>query len=122
MYRIEKRNYYVRKKITWSVLFLTRFFPPRTFSGAWFLSAFILTASYGGNLRAFLLKPVLTDPVRTVDQLVSSGLPWNAVEYGDWAEKRITQSEDETLKVYWEGKNAVPFEDFPFDRVRILTI
>ncbi len=121
MYRIEKRNYYVRKKITWSVLFLTRYFPPRTFSGAWFLSAFILTASYGGNLRAFLLKPVLTDPVRTVDQLVSSGLPWNAVEYGDWAEKRITQSEDETLKVYWERKNAVPFEDFPFERVRIPT-
>ena len=47
----------------------------------WLLFAFLITSGYGGNLRAFLMNPILEPPINTLDDMLSSGYPWEQVSY-----------------------------------------
>ncbi len=78
-----------------------------------------MTASYGSCMRALLLRPILPKSLETVTDVVESGLPWKAVEYGDWGETRIKNSDIDVVQRYWNGRTVVPFQEFPFDRVGI---
>ncbi len=78
-----------------------------------------MTASYGSCMRALLLRPILPKSLETVTDVVESGLPWKAVEYGDWGETRIKNSDIDVVQRYWNGRTVVPFQEFPFDRVRV---
>ncbi len=77
-----------------------------------------MTASYGGNLRAFLLRPQYSEPINNMEDIVNSGFPWTMVMYGEEIELFLARSEDPIEKRFWEGKTEVPYADFPVDGMR----
>ncbi len=79
----------------------------------WLVFAFLATMSYGGNLRAFLLKPQYPEPIETVNDILESGLNWKMVVYGDHFERHIVKNEPRL----WNGKEVVGYRDFPFEVV-----
>ncbi len=85
--------------------------------GVWLLAAFLLTAGYGGNLRAFLMNPPLDDPIDSLEGVLASGLPWEMGIYGEDVEMDMAQSEHPTMKAIWDGKIPVLSEKFGFKRV-----
>ena len=48
----------------------------------WVLCSLVLSASYSGSLRAFLVVPLTRPAVDSVGDVLASGLPWNMVDYG----------------------------------------
>lgn len=86
--------------------------------GAWLLFGLVISASYGGSLRAHILKPEYTSPVDTVADIVDSGLPWNFVMYGEDLERQIPTRgrDDPVLEKFWEQKILLDFETFPFQK------
>ncbi len=84
---------------------------------SWFFYAFLLTTAYGGVLRAFLLKPEFSETISDLTQVVAKGLPWKVVLYGDWTEDRISKSEIDYVKKYWDEKEPQRYQDFPLDMV-----
>ena len=82
------------------------------------LFSFILTAGYGGSLRAFLLKPDFNDPIDNMADIVEGALPWNIVLYGVELDNYLETSPDPVVRQFWEGKTVVEYDDFPFQRVR----
>ncbi len=89
--------------------------------GVWLLYSFVITASYGGNLSAFLLKPEFSQPINKVEDVVSSGLPWSMVLYGEEIESYLEQSEMPVEQKLWEeGKTVIPYEEFPINEVLLL--
>ena len=84
----------------------------------WMLFSFILTAGYGGSLRAFLLKPDFNDPIDNMEDIVEGALPWNIVLYGVELDNYLETSPDPVVRQFWEGKTVVEYDDFPFQRVR----
>ncbi len=89
----------------------------RNFICAWFMFAFVITASYGGNLRAFLLSPVMSEPIDTLADILASGLGWRLVEYHDWMQTKVETSDNQMVQEYWRERNVVKYEDFPFEQV-----
>ncbi len=84
---------------------------------SWFFYAFLLMTAYGGALRAFLLKPEFSEAISDLTQVVAEGLPWKVVLYGDWTEDRISKSEIDYVKKYWDEKEQQRYQDFPLDMV-----
>ncbi len=82
------------------------------------LYAFIASASYSGNLRAFLSNPSTTEPIGTVEDVLASGLPWNMVLYGEEVESHLSLSPDPTLRRFWDEKEVALHETVPYERVR----
>ncbi len=78
----------------------------------WF--AFLATVSYGGNLRAFLLRPEVPEPINSVDHMGLSGKEWKMVVYNDQLEHTIA----ERVPQLWDPKVPVGYNDFPFEIVR----
>ncbi len=89
----------------------------RLFIGVWLWSAFLLTAGYGGNLRAFLMNPPLEDPIDSLQEVADSGLPWEMGIYGEDVEMEMARSEDPLMRTIWEGKVPVLGEPFAFEKV-----
>lgn len=83
------------------------------------LYAFIVTASYGGNLRGFLTNPGTTEPINTVKDMVSSELPWNIVLYGEDVEYDLSVSQDPLVKKLWDKKEVVVHQRMPYERVSL---
>ncbi len=89
----------------------------RSVVGGWLLFSFILTASYGGNLRAFFMTPKYTEPVENMLDVVESGLPWTMTITGEEIETYLANTEEPVEQQLWAGKTVVPYSDFPHKEV-----
>ena len=75
----------------------------------WLWYSFIVTASYGGELRAFLLKPKLNSPIDTIMDIV---------DYGDGMWNNIASlSEFKGIQKFIREKIEVEYKDFPLEYV-----
>ncbi len=93
--------------------FLSRFF-----LGLWLLYSLVVTASYGGLLVASSLRPEFTRPVESMADVIESGLPWRYVRYYiDFWDEMFRQSQDPTVREFWEGKTFVEYDAFPYEQV-----
>ncbi len=63
-----------------------------------------MTASYGGMLRSFLLRPVFEPAIRTLEEAVASRLPVHMAIYGSDLERTMAASKDETVRKVWRDK------------------
>ncbi len=77
----------------------------------------VTTASYGGNLRAYLMNPEPRDPIDTLEEVVESGLPFNMAMYGESTERLLAESDDPVKRRFWREKVVVEYDQFPYDRV-----
>ncbi len=89
----------------------------RILCGVWIWVSFIVLSSYGGNLRAFLLRPRVPKPINSIKDLVGSRLPWNMVLYGEPIEKVLEETPDPIFRKFWEEKEVVPYKPLPYDRM-----
>ncbi len=69
--------------------------------------ALVVTASYGGNLRAYLGNPDMTKPIDSIEEMVRSGLPWYMPLFGGNEEHMLSTSSDPILKEIWDKKIVV---------------
>ena len=69
-------------------------------------------------MRAHLLRPDHTEPIETVKDVVDSGLPWNFVFHGFYLEHFMEKHEDGDYKRFWDEKETLEYDEFPFERVR----
>ncbi len=81
----------------------------------WFWFAFLATAAYGSNLRAFLLSPEFPAPVETIPDMIASPLGWRMVVYGDAFEDEMAVHTPEVLDL--RDDPPLPYNDFPFEVV-----
>ena len=78
----------------------------------------VLSAGYGGSLRAFILNPPVPSAIRDLWGVLRSGLPWEMVLYGAEAEAFMEEYQEEPIKTIWAEKVEVPYEAVAFERVR----
>ena len=81
----------------------------------WLMYGFIMTAAYGGQLRASLLSPDFIEPINTIRDIVDSGLTWEIVDYGDTT--FATMKNQDGYDILMEKKKDIPFKNFPFETV-----
>ncbi len=80
--------------------------------------SFLITSFYGGELRAFLLKPVLLSPIDTVQDIVESGSKWKAVDYGDFLWIALSNASFiDGIEQFSEEMEFVDYNPFPIDYV-----
>ncbi len=80
--------------------------------------AFVLTASFGGNLRAYLLKPTLTKTIDDISDIVNSGMPWSMQLYGEELDRQLSNAQDSNLVRFWT-ENVPPdsYGDYQYDKL-----
>ena len=83
----------------------------------WLLAGMILSASYGGSLKAFLTKPMYSKTITTYEELVNAGLPWDMVLYGEEIEVFLEQTNDEVLSKLWKEKIIAEYDQYLTERV-----
>ena len=69
--------------------------------GIWYLYAFVITASYAGEIRSFFINPGTTSPLDNFEQVVNSGLDWGLILYGEEEEKVMEASTDPIMSKIW---------------------
>lgn len=79
----------------------------------WMLFCLVVTASYAGNLKAFLTTPAFTTPINTLKEVVDSGLPWGMVLYGEEEEEMMARSTDPVIKTIWNDKYVAEYSPTP---------
>ncbi len=87
-------------------------------TGPWLSLSLVLTAMYGGSLRAIMLKPEVSSTIETLADVVNSGLPWHMVLYGENIEHHLATKEDEVTKRFWTEKRVVEYNEYPIELVR----
>jgi len=87
----------------------------------WLIFSFLITASYSGNLRAFLMTPERDKPIESIQDLFESGLNWNSVDYS--LVDLIVQNtpDDQKLQEFWKEKEVAEYEDYIYKRVNFHT-
>ncbi len=70
-----------KREVTYHICLV--FICSRFFVGSWLWSSFLLTASYGGELRAFILAPEFSGLIDSFPEAVDSGMRRKLVDYGD---------------------------------------
>jgi len=85
----------------------------------WLTFSFLMTASYSGNLRAYLLTPDRAKPVDSLIELFESGLPWDMVPYSAVDGVLQHSSPDEPIIKFWKEKENATYDDYIFERVSI---
>ncbi len=65
----------------------------------WFVFSLIVTAAYGGSLRAYIMRPRMSKPISTMEDIVQSGLPWRIPLYGETIETFWAGHPDDTVQV-----------------------
>ena len=85
----------------------------------WLLFGVVMATSYGGNLRAHVLRPDLSAPIDSLGKILDSGLPWNMVLYGTALDKVIfaRMEDDPVLRRFIGGRMDAEYDSFPFRRV-----
>ena len=66
--------------------------------GTWLIGCVIISASYGGELRAFLMTPNYEKEIDTMKDVLDSGLPWNLILYGEEIEGEMAGSDDPIIR------------------------
>ncbi len=79
--------------------------------------AFLLTASYGGNLRAILLTPRLGKKITTIKEVIESGLSWSMPLYGEDLDVWLAKQENVVLKKFWD-ENQPPegYDEYQYSK------
>ena len=84
----------------------------------WLWYSFIITASYGGELRAVLLAPTLKSPIETMWDIVKSTYPWKVVDYADGMWEFINATDKRRgMQEFVRDKTPVEYRDFPLEHV-----
>ncbi len=80
---------------------------------------FLLSASYGGNLRAILLSPNVNKPISsTLQAVVDSGLPWSMPLYHDDIDHWLATNTDPTIQKFWKEKEALnSLDEYQYEKV-----
>ncbi len=73
--------------------------------GSWMLFAFIYTAGYSGNLRAFLMNPEVERPIDSVAAVVESGMGKYKLVMGS--------GRPEPEKTKFNAASKVPYNNAP---------
>ncbi len=73
----------LEQKESLRIIYVSFLFCSRFFVGSWLWSSFLLTASYGGELRAFILAPEFSGLIDSFPEAVDSGMRRKLVDYGD---------------------------------------
>ncbi len=97
------------------------FFPPfipRIMAGTWMWISLVLSAGFGGNLRAFLMRPRYGDTISSVAQVARGGLPWEMIRYGGAGDAAGRNSKDPDIKGIYARRKLLPFEMYSYARVR----
>lgn len=89
----------------------------RCIIGVWCFFSLILSAEYGGNLRATLLRPSNIPPIETVKDIVESGLPWKMVLFGEDIDNTFAAQTEENYVKFWAGKETIEYDPFPYQDV-----
>ena len=82
----------------------------------------VLSAGYGGNLRAFLMNPSYEEGIDSFAGILTSGLPWEIGLYGEEVEGEMAASTHPVMKAIWDGKIPVNNEPFAYQRVSRATV
>ncbi len=90
----------------------------RVVCASWMVLAFVITSGYGGNLKAFLTTPKLSEPIDTIPRLLESGLPWTMVLYGEAVEHHLSTSVDPAIRRFWDGKDVIRHHHFPYEQMK----
>ncbi len=92
-------------------------------ASCWFMFAFLLTASYGGNLRAILLAPRVGKLIKTMEDIFESGLPWSMPLYGEELDIWLAGEDDPMIKRFWE-ENQPPegYDEYQYNKVDMMDI
>ena len=85
----------------------------RIIIAVWILYCLVISSSYCGNLRAFLITPTLTEPINYLSDVVESGLPWGLILYGEEEERIMAQSTDPVISTIWKNKDIEPLGQYP---------
>ncbi len=81
--------------------------------GIWILTVMVISASYSGELKAYLTRSDYTKPINTLVDLIASGLLWQMVLYGEDFETVMATTDDPVLKRIWKHKMVVEFAANP---------
>ncbi|XP_059088023.1 glutamate receptor ionotropic, NMDA 2D-like isoform X1 [Tigriopus californicus] len=81
--------------------------------GTWVIFCMIATYSYGGSVKSFMTNPLFTQPIRTLEELIDSGLPWGMVLYGEEEEEMMAESTDPVIQVIWRDKIVTEYSQVP---------
>ena len=78
-----------------------------------------MSSGYSGNLRAFLLVPERDPPLDTLEEIVNNegDIPWDFMPFESEAEKFLIESEDRNVRLFWDKKIVVGWEELLTDRV-----
>ncbi len=93
-------------------------FIPRIMAGTWMWISLVLSAGFGGNLRAFLMRPRYGDTISSVAQVARGGLPWEMIRYGGAGDAAGRNSKDPDIKGIYARRKLLPFEMYSYARVR----
>ncbi len=89
----------------------------------WLWYSFIITALYGGELRAVLLKPVSEAPLDTIRDILDSPHSWSFVDYGDGLWNYFaTVFNTDGLPEFVRDSNVVEFRNFPLEYVSAVVL
>jgi len=84
----------------------------------WLTFAFIITAAYAGNLRAYLMTPDEELPIETMQEIFDSGFTWDMFEFGGITSIVESNPNDEMLQRFWKEKEKASFEIYIYERVK----
>ncbi len=91
--------------------------PTRWIAGTWMSVGLVMSAGFGGSLRAHLTRPGLGRSLDTLTEVVSSGLPWEMIRYGGAGDDSARQSEDDHVRTIYRERILLPYEMYSFQRV-----
>ncbi|XP_042858563.1 glutamate receptor ionotropic, delta-1-like, partial [Penaeus japonicus] len=79
--------------------------PGRVFVGFWLLFSMILGITYSSSLISFLVSPGLQEPIKNLEELVTSDIDWARVYYGGIQSTILEQATDPVMVALREGVN-----------------
>ena len=98
----------------WCLLVL---YTPRMVMGTWILACFIITAGYGGTLRAFLTQPSYSKPIDNFQEVLDLGIPFDYAPIGEEIEEVWANSKDPFIRRLWDNMIFIPYEQYITERV-----
>nr|XP_040569314.1 glutamate receptor ionotropic, delta-2-like [Lepeophtheirus salmonis] len=79
----------------------------------WFIYCFVMSAAYGGELKAYLTTPTFSNPINTLEDVVENDLPWGMILYGELEESIMAQSKDKIVQKIWADKIVLEYQVLP---------
>lgn len=73
----------------------------------------VIASSYSGNLKAFLTTPKYTKSLRSLEEIVNSGLRWEMVDYANEDAAIMSTSTDPVIRTIWDDKVEIGYAPTP---------